>query len=449
MTLTSYTRNPIPRPTRITQENQCPSPRIKQVFLNCFFVCCLHKITLFLPVPVSSQARSTMAFNGELFDIFSWLPAKSLYRFSSVCKSSRELLSDDLFITKQFKNMQLVPDRDFFIYPDIVQRYRNGDLESHALSSKNSGSRPPPESLDFLANRGNVITSSNGLLCCRNIGEDENPLFLFNPTTRSYLPIPRPDERLTPDRGIPIVFACEKDEDSGDGDDFLLLALCIPDEWGEKFHSKIYSSEERTWKDKGRVDLGQRDMNFGHAVKLNGAVYMVSDSSNYLAKQSSFFWPYILAYDVKTSSSKFLKIPKGARKGVHDSALCIFEWADHPNTMCLVKLLKNVFTVWVLIRTSSSYYWKRVFRMRVKAMALALSHTDHLRVDGFAVVNGSSLIFATGQKVYSYNLKDGNNKGAAEEVCGHRCQDDVRFASFSSTLRPCGPGAITLPLHAA
>ncbi|KAL0344943.1 UNVERIFIED_CONTAM: hypothetical protein Sradi_4325600 [Sesamum radiatum] len=389
-----------------------------------------------------------MSFNGELFDIFSWLPAKNLYRSSSVCKSFNELLSDDFFIRKQFKNMQLVPDRDFFIYPDIVQWYRIGNVESHALSSKNSGSHPPPESLDFLANRGNVIASSNGLLCCRNIGDHENPLFLFNPTTRSYLPVPLPDEKITPLRGLNIVFVCEKDEDSGDGDDFLLLALFNPDEWGDEFYSKIYCPEERTWRDGGRVDLGQREMNFEHVVKQNSVVYMVSDSSDYFAKESSFFWPYIVAYDIKNSSSEFLKIPKGARKGVHDSTLRIFKWADHPNTICLVKLLNNVFTVWVLIHTSSSYYWKRIFRMRVKDMALALPDTDHLRVEGFAVLNGSFLIFAAGQKVHSYNLKDGNNMGAAEEVCGHQCGGYVRFASFSSTLRPSGPGAVTLPLPA-
>ncbi|KAL2227855.1 UNVERIFIED_CONTAM: hypothetical protein Sindi_2144200 [Sesamum indicum] len=124
-----------------------------------------------------------MAFNGELFDIFSWLPAKSLYRLSSVCKSSKELLSDDLFIRKQFKNMQLVSDGDFFIYPQIFQRYWKGKLEFHALSSKNSSSNLPPESLDFLANQASIIASSNSLVFCRNIRDDENPLFLFNPTT--------------------------------------------------------------------------------------------------------------------------------------------------------------------------------------------------------------------------------------------------------------------------
>ncbi|KAL2228878.1 F-box protein At5g49610-like [Sesamum indicum] len=388
-----------------------------------------------------------MAFNGELFDIFSWLPAKSLYRLSSVCKSSKELLSDDFFIRKQFKNMQLVSDRDFFIYPDIFQRYRIGNLEFHALSSKNSNSSLPLESLNFLANHGNIIASSNGLLCCRNIGDDENPLFLFNPTTWSYLPIPLPDERST-FRLLNIVFVCEKDEDSKD--DFLLLTLFSPDEWGEKFHSKIYSPEERTWRDGGRVDVGQRDMNFEHMVKQNGVVYMVSNCFNYFAKGSRFFWPYIVAYDIKNSNSRFLKIPKGARKGVWDSMLRIFKWGNHPNnsefnSICLVKLLKNTFTVWVLVRTRSSYYWKRVFRMRVKAMALALSKIDHLRVEGFAVFNGSFLIFATERKVYSFNLIDGEE---AEEVCGHQFGNYVRFASFSSTLRPCGPGAITLPLHA-
>ncbi|KAK4432717.1 hypothetical protein Salat_1033900 [Sesamum alatum] len=380
-----------------------------------------------------------MALNGELFDILSWLPAKDFYRLSSVFKSSEELLSDDYFIIKQSKNMQMVQDRDFFIYPDIFQMYEIPHLESHALSSRNSSSGPPPESLDFLINQGNnIIASSNGLICCRTSRDDENPLFLFNPTTGSYLPIPLPDERLTRHQQFNVVFVCEKDDD-----DFLLMTLVSPDERGLEFHSRIYSPEARTWRDGGTIDLGQRGMIFKHSVKQNGVVYMVSDSFDYLAKGSRFFWPYIVAYDVKNSKSRFLEIPKRARKGVHDSKLSIFKWGDHPNTslnsICLVKLLENVFTMWVLIRTSSSYYWKRVFKMQVKDMGLAPSYD--LMVAGFEVVNGSCLIFATVEKVYSYNLKDGNYDtpaGAAEEVCGHPCGDSVRFVAFSSTLRPCG-----------
>ncbi|KAG8381559.1 hypothetical protein BUALT_Bualt06G0134200 [Buddleja alternifolia] len=342
--------------------------------------------------------------------------------------------------------MQSVGDTDFFIQPD----YEDDKLELHAISPKISNTSSntqqitsiiSSQSLEFILTKGKVIASSNGLLCCRNRNDHKYPLILFNPTTRAYLQIPTPDESITPHMDITIVFDYDQDNESMD---YMLMAIVGPSEsWGN-FQSKIYSPEKGVWRDGGRIYLGARDILSRYSFIQNGVVYMISDHGSYLTKNSPFRWPYIVAYEIKNSSSRFLKLPKGIRKGLEGSKLGIFKWGNYPNmslnSICLVKSMKNVFTVWVLmISDGNSYYWSRVLKMRVRAMGLA--YFGDLKVVEFTVLNGSVLLFANEERIYKYNLREGIN-GKLEEVCEHNCGEWVQFNSFSSTLCPCGPGAI-------
>ena len=52
----------------------------------------------------------------------------------------------------------------------------------------------PQSSLEFLSNSAKILSSSNGLILCRATGENEVKLFITNPATQSWLPIPTPGE---------------------------------------------------------------------------------------------------------------------------------------------------------------------------------------------------------------------------------------------------------------
>ncbi|PIN24441.1 hypothetical protein CDL12_02792 [Handroanthus impetiginosus] len=361
-----------------------------------------------------------MWFNGELFEIFSWLPTKDLYKFSTVCRTFNQLLFEDAFIKKQCKNMQLVGDTYFFLHH--VRNFSR-KVEFHTISSNNSSENRscdmnllPHASLDFVINKGSILASSNGLLCCKNMNDDEDPLFLFNPTTRSYLPIPTPDETINSDKEINLVFACDHDDEAERSFAYLLMAIVVPAEWGAPFCCKIYSPEENVWREGGKIDTGERNLCLQHSFIHNGVIYMISDTGKYLTNDSLSYWPYIVAYDFNNSCSKFLKVPMEAWEGAGYQCLDlrIFKWGSNPNnalnSICLVKLLDNVFTIWVLNITADveekntySYYWSRVFYMPIKGMGLS-SLLDDVKVTGFTVLNGEVLLFATDKKVYSCNV---------------------------------------------
>ncbi|CAK9135130.1 unnamed protein product [Ilex paraguariensis] len=380
-----------------------------------------------------------MAFNGELFNIFSWLPAKSIIKFTSLCQSSNKLLSEDFFIKEQCKNMALKDDLSFSIQPNSCQRYKD-KVEFHTLSYDDSSSTVVPyKSLHFLSNAGRVLASSNGLLCCRNIIDNQTGLFICNPTTKTWFSIPAPEGLKLQDSDFKIVFECKNDLGKFP-DDYLLMVLLDTYEWSSNFLCKIYSPKEGTWRENGTINAGARSILSETPVYHNGVVYFISDCFSYLSKNSPFYWPYIVSYDTQTFVSSFMKIPKDARRGLHDPAcrLCIFRWGSAE--ICLVKQLKSVFSMWVLTDQSSSS-WKRVLKMRVRAMGV--TERDP-KVAGFTVLNGHSLVFATEEKVYKYRLSGGRSE-RAEEICRHECGRNVFFNAYSNALRPCGDGATPLP----
>ncbi|KAL2527024.1 F-box protein-like [Abeliophyllum distichum] len=374
-----------------------------------------------------------MSFNGGLFQIFSWLSGKDICKYSSVCKSSNELLMEEFFINKQFRNMQLMDDTGF-----LIQYWLHG-VEFHASSSNSTQEcLVPTESMEFLRSTGwRVVASSNGLLCLKNMGDTRNPLFLFNPTTKTLLKIPLADNFEMKDLNN-IVFDCN-------GDEYLLMVLKSPSDWNGDFHSIFYSPKEQIWKDGHNINLGERGIIFENSIYQNDVVYMISEWGH------PFGWPYIVAYNIKKGVSKFLKIPITARKGLQqDNKNCklkIFKNGNSANlfkSIILVKYYKLVFTMWLLIDLEEGT-WSQIFKMRTKAMGLTL--TNKLHVAGFTIQNGNIVLVATQDKVYRYNCIQDN----CEELCNHGCKDSVgyqylygdcvRFHSFISTLRPCGPGA--------
>ncbi|KAF7844599.1 F-box protein [Senna tora] len=163
---------------------------------------------------------------------------------------------------------------------------------------------------------------------------------------------------------------------------------------------------------------------------------------------SPYFRPYIMAYTIEDGESRMLRVPKEARRGSHDLSckIGIYKWGkvkSLDDSMCLVRLRKCVFTIWVLTDYKSCK-WKRVLKIRVTAMGKI--EEEPIIVKGFIVMNGDCLVFATKKKVYSYGLRHENYR-VVEEISEHEFDDDeVCFTCYSDTLRLCGDGATTLPL---
>ncbi|XP_028759747.1 uncharacterized protein LOC114718558 [Neltuma alba] len=346
-----------------------------------------------------------------VLEIFSWLPAKSIYKFKS---------------------------------PNWVQRY-GAETEFHHLDSKNPVSGVSHQFSQFLESYPacRIVASSKGLI----LGRSNTELFICNPVTQSWLLIPTPDHlKENPDADLKIALQCDVE----DSNDFMLLLFENQDEWASQYYNlKFYSIEEGKWKPIGASFFGGgRPLRFDMHVYHRKAFHFISDCFASLSKQSPYFRPYVMAYNLEDGSSRMLRVPREARIGSHDLTcqMGIYKWGKPTSldeSICLARLRKNVFTIWVL----SDYEigkWRRILKIRVKAMGI--KEEDPVIVTGFFVMNGDQLIFTTEKKIYRYGLRQ-ENYMKLEEIYEHGFgRDATSFTAYSDTLRPCGNDAAALPL---
>ncbi|CAL0324926.1 unnamed protein product [Lupinus luteus] len=240
---------------------------------------------------------------------------------------------------------------------------------------------------------------------------NEVALFVSNPATRSLLHIPTPEQvRQNVNADLKIVF------------EFL-------------------SSEEGVWKsNERRFFTGPRDLRFDMPVWFNEAIHLISTCSPHEDKSM----PYIVSYNYENGKSTILSVPKKARRGLHHDScdMGIFKWGKVTNStesICLVRLLKSAFTVWVLTDYKSSS-WRRIMKARVKA--LVRSREQNPIVSGYSVLNDECLVFTTENKVYGYNW----TRKETVEIGEHKCESSkISIIPYSNTLRPCG--ILSLPSY--
>ncbi|XP_050884825.1 F-box protein At5g49610-like [Lathyrus oleraceus] len=378
------------------------------------------------------------------YEIFSWLPAKTIFKFKLTCSSFSKFQEESHFKTKQFCNMLVKSDTCFFLQHDqISQRYQKR-IELHHLPKEQQFSCVPNNILTFLSNSAIVVASSNGLLLCYTINDDPVELFICNPITKSFFSIPSPESLRKNHRfsNINLMLNCSDDS----SDDYLIFLFENTLDWSpNSYVCNIYHGKEGVWRTMENNFLcGGRNMKFEMSVFHNGALHFISDCSNYFTRFSPFYKPYIMAYDFVKGTSTIIKLPREAIKGFHaECNMGIFNWGkvtSSNRSICLVKSTRSVFTIWFL-KDYKSCLWQKILKVRVNA--LGLKEKD-AHVTGFTIMNGKDLVFSTEQKIYSCGL-DGETFMMAEEIGSHSCGSNPYFMSYSNTLRPCGTNVQTMP----
>ncbi|KAA8536820.1 hypothetical protein F0562_029298 [Nyssa sinensis] len=149
--------------------------------------------------PTSSP---TADLNDDLLrQIFLCLGAKPLFRFQSVCKHWRSLLSNPLFLLDwKPKTVSGLFFRRFsrFYNPNIKFNFIPIHTENQYNSNSISLCKATLGSLNF-ANDSNgikILQACNGLLLCSSTGSIEDDIshiyYVYNPTTKQFTTLPRP-----------------------------------------------------------------------------------------------------------------------------------------------------------------------------------------------------------------------------------------------------------------
>ncbi|KAL2342858.1 hypothetical protein Fmac_004143 [Flemingia macrophylla] len=365
---------------------------------------------------------------------FSHLPAKAVYKFKCVSKSVSRLLGETYFARKQTENSMRMDDTCFFLQQDRTQWY-NEQLQLYPLPGKESSSGVSRDVLGFLSH-SRVLSSIMGLILCRTTSMMTVKLFICNPATKSLLSIPTPEKvEEKPYSDLTMMLL----ESSSDCDDYMVFYIEGPDDWSSNYVCKFYKPREGVWKTKETTFFsGARNMKLNMPVHCNGAVHFISSCYPYLTRESCFFRPYIMSYNIENATSTMLRVPREARTGSHDLScdMSIFSWEKNQSSICLVRLRKSVFTIWILTDYHSNR-WLRILKVRTKGMGL---REEDPKITGFTVMNSEFLILATTTRVYSYGLTQ-ENYMKVKEICQHGYESNVCFTSYLDTLRTCGLGA--------
>lgn len=394
-----------------------------------------HKLELKLVAMTLSQ--------DNLFEILSWLPSKVINRFNSISESFSNISNGTYFALKQSQNMLMKGDTGLFIQLDTVQQY-NGEIELCSLPNERQFSGVSNDVLGFLSRGTRVLDSYNGLILCRSTDKNPIELFVCNPSTKSWLSTPILEHlQQNPNANFKVMLECG--EDFFDSDDYKVIHFESSSEWESSSYyiCNVFHAKDGVWKTmETPFFVGPRNMKFDMPVHYNGSLHFISDCFPYFVRNTPYFRPYIMSYNLKNGTSSMLKVPNEARRGSHDRncEMSIFKWSNisssMPQSICLVRLKKSVFTIWVL-RDYESSSWYKIMKVRVKA--LGVKEKDPI-VTGFTVMNGDVLIFVVGKNIYSCGLS-GEIYMKLEEIGELRFASRICFTSYSNTLRPCGKGA--------
>jgi hypothetical protein len=378
--------------------------------------------------------------NDILIEISSWLPAKAIHKFRSNNKFFSIFSKDKKFALKQSQNALLNDESSFFIQSDFLQMHHENIVELHHLSIEDNSSGISKVVLEYLAKSAKILSSANGLILCRDMtGNSKVQIFISNPATQTWLPIPIPEELqgMNVDLEFNVILECD------DKNNCMVYFFYDNNSefWSSFWDCKVYAIKEGIWKEKEKsLFTGSRNLKFDTPVFHNGDIHFISDCFPYLVKSSFYYRPYIISYNFENGTTTMSRVPKGAQRGSDDIScnMKIFKWEKNTSStqsICLVRLSKRVFTIWILTNYESNL-WERILKIRVKAMGVM--EKDPV-VTGFSVLNGDLLIFATKNKIYSYGLSLSNgNYMKFEEICEHGCDNQVCFTSYSNTMRLCG-----------
>jgi len=207
-------------------------------------------------------------------------------------------------------------DTCFFLQKQSPNYNEKVEVELHPLAGNQLSSGVSHDVLRFLSNSTRVLASTKGLILCKH-ATSHTPieLFICNPSTKTWLPIPTPQEVQNRfNVADPTMVLLESSYD-GCGDDYMVfhLELEITTDWSSNYPCKILKPKEGLWKTMETSFFASgRNMKFNMPVCCNRAIHFISNCGPYLTKRSSFFNPYLCHF--LQSREWHLNNAKGAKR---------------------------------------------------------------------------------------------------------------------------------------
>lgn len=331
-----------------------------------------------------------------------YLPAKSLFRFTGVCRDWKLDILTPFFAHKQ---SNCFSDISGFFYQS------RADPPSFISLDRNAYGVPDP-CLKFLPEPVDIRTSSNGLLCCQ--GRDGyKAYYICNPVTKKWKKLPKANADHGSEPAIVLIFEPSLLNFVAE---YKLVCAFPSVDFDNGYEFEIYSSKEGSWRVSGEIYFGNKTLVPRSGVHVNDIVYWQAMGSQ------------ILVFDLKMERTQllygdFYGTGGCAALGLMDGKLCLTKAQSSGLT---VNVLSNAYTN-TMEMNSKARTWKTKHQITLSPSPFAPA-ADRLS-SNIMFASGNVVLFRSGGKLYSYNLK------TKETHCvGDEFDYDARIVSHVNSL---------------
>lgn len=257
-----------------------------------------------------------------------YLPAKSLFRFQSVCRDWNLQISSPFFAHNQSHSFHSILGL-FGQTPGEPPSFLSFDAKSCGV---------PDPLLTFIPDPVEILSSSNGLLCCKSCSV-EKVYYICNPVTQQWKKLPKSNARHGSDPAIVLVF--EPSLLNFDAD-FKLICAFPSNDFDDAIEFEIYSSRDDSWKISGEICFASKTLVPTSGIHVKNVVY-------WNLKQGG-----VLAFDLIKDRSQLFQGYYGAKGtlGNVNGRLCSVSWCGrelylhalanvHSNTMEMTSHVKT------------------------------------------------------------------------------------------------------------
>ncbi|XP_059317551.1 F-box protein At5g07610-like isoform X2 [Lycium ferocissimum] len=379
-----------------------------------------------------TAAVDVIAGNADLlYEILLCLPARSLIRFSIVCKLWRSIITSMQFRLSHCRTLAFsnaLPPSGIYFYNCLTKPQK---IESLPITD-NVTSLPPIQFLDHMAlnirdtyeiTQAKVTQSCNGLLMCVFTARTDRITIkiglVYNPANKEARLLPIPDKKydefvyynLIPDPSEPPYYT----------------ALCVTrlGSWYSDIDVSVYVPGSESWRSCCRSSVPSF-MDFNGGVFWNGAIHWIGEYSS-------------VYFDVYSEKVAMIMPPKP--QGYCSQKIRYFgEWGGHLHLILVQSLYPKKFNVLELDKDT----WKWSVKYRVHLARLISAFPEMVRQTSsgtryafsiLSVIRGeniedSVLLLTIPGKVVAYNLVRKTTK-VVRELPGE-VVDTLRFNHISA-----------------
>ncbi|XP_077252506.1 F-box protein At5g49610-like [Tasmannia lanceolata] len=343
-----------------------------------------------------------------LMEIFSRLPAKSLFRFKCVSKAWCNLISNDSFQKRLLLTMSGLCFRTrVIIYPNPMIQQKE-PIFSHGKARDGSILKL---SLSFLPFHPNfrIIDCCNGLILCICGGPKGVTYYICNPVTKEWVALPKPHKRLFLDRAS-LAY------DPSVSPHYKVVCLTVPInlQVNNYISLEIFYSDSGKWVESNMLcdPITERLQSQG-AVFLNGILHMVAmDFPNH----------HNIGINLKEENCRRIECPESERYGgLLGKCKGRLQYAIYDYSGLRIWTLKDCYSnEWVLKHETS------IQTLVEKLSLLPICHPSCYRGYSFHLLafhpDFELLFLGTSCQTYSYNL----DSTSLEEIYSVGCEGDYK-----------------------